>query len=581
VLPASALVTSTIVVLLIAAQAPTADAPKPEAKSSAEAKPSEEGFPVTSELVVAKCSACHKKDEKGNLSRISWMRSTPEGWQQAIKRMVRLNNVPLTPEEARQIVRYLSTSHGLAPEEARPALYEVERRMIDETIPDESLKQACVICHSHGRAMSWRRTREEWNLLINMHVGYFPVTEFQGFRRFPPPAGAPPPPPGTDTRDNADKAVDWLTKNYPLRTPQWTAWQAAMRAPRLAGRWLITGAQTGRGRVVGEMVVEPAASPDEFTTRVTMRYLKDGRAVTASGRSIVYTGYAWRGRLENAARGSDPSDLPEARQVMLVSRDQSEMDGRWFWGAYDEFGFDVTLRRAGSNPLVFGVDRQALRAGATGQRVRIYGDNLPTALRAEDIDFGLGVTVRRLIDSSSSEATVEVDVDAAAIAGRRDVAVRGAVATSATAVFDKIDYLKVTPEAALARLGGNSHPKGYQLFEVSAFHRGADGKPKTADDVDLGTVDVEWSVEEFLAVYGDDDKDFVGTLSPAGLFTPAHEGPNPKRKFSRNNYGDVWVVGTMRGGEQVSRDGKPLLGRGHLVVTIPLYVRWDTPEVSQ
>ncbi len=581
--PSHALALSSLSILILAGQAPPADAPKPaEAKPAAEAKPSEEGFPVTSDLVVAKCVACHKKDDKGNLSRISWIRSTPEGWQQAIKRMVRLNNVQLTPDEARQIVRYLSTSHGLAPEEARPAMYEVERRMIDETVPDDSLKQACVICHSHGRAMSWRRTREEWNLLINMHVGYFPVTEFQGFRRFPPPAGAPPPAPGTDTRDNADKAVDWLTKNYSLRTPDWAAWQAGMRAPRLAGRWLITGAQTGRGRVVGEMVVEPApGSADEFTTRLTMRYLWDGKTVTAAGRSIVYTGYAWRGRVENVAKGADPSDLAEARQVMMVSRDQSQMDGRWFWGAYDEFGFDVTLRRAGSNPLVFGVDRQSLRAGATGQRVRIYGDNLPAGLRAEDIDFGGGVTVRRVADSSPSEATVEVDVAASAIAGKRDLAVRGAVATGATAVFDKIDYLKVTPEAALARLGGNSHPKGYQMFEAAAFHRGADGKPKTADDVNLGTVDVDWSVEEFLAVYGDDDKDFVGTLSRGGLFTPSHEGPNPKRKFSRNNYGDVWVVGTMRGGEEVSRDGKPLIGRGHLVVTIPLYVRWDTPEVSK
>ncbi len=34
-------------------------------------------------------------------------------------------------------------------------------------------------------------------------------------------------------------------------------------------------------------------------------------------------------------------------------------------------------------------------------------------------------------------------------------------------------------------------------------------------------------------MYGDDDKDFVGTLSPTGLFTPALDGPNPKRKFSQ------------------------------------------------
>src|SRR5215831_5934823 len=51
----------------------------------------EEGFPVTNQLVIEKCGTCHKKDDKGQLSRISWERTTPEGWEEAIKRMVRLN----------------------------------------------------------------------------------------------------------------------------------------------------------------------------------------------------------------------------------------------------------------------------------------------------------------------------------------------------------------------------------------------------------------------------------------------------------------------------------------------------------
>src|SRR5262249_40690824 len=92
-------------------------------------EPPEEGIPVTDKLTIEKCSSCHKRDEKGNLTRISWERTTPEGWQQAIKRMVRLNGLALTPEEARSIVRYLSTNHGLAPEEAKPVMYQVERRM--------------------------------------------------------------------------------------------------------------------------------------------------------------------------------------------------------------------------------------------------------------------------------------------------------------------------------------------------------------------------------------------------------------------------------------------------------------------
>ncbi len=80
----------------------------------------EEGIPVTSALVVSKCGTCHAKDAKGNLARISWERTTPEGWEEALKRMVRLNGLTITPQEARSVVKYLATYHGLAPEEARP-----------------------------------------------------------------------------------------------------------------------------------------------------------------------------------------------------------------------------------------------------------------------------------------------------------------------------------------------------------------------------------------------------------------------------------------------------------------------------
>ena len=60
----------------------------------------EDGFPVTDPLVISKCGACHQPDAKGNLSRISWMRTTPEGWEEAIKRMVRLNGLSLESDDA-------------------------------------------------------------------------------------------------------------------------------------------------------------------------------------------------------------------------------------------------------------------------------------------------------------------------------------------------------------------------------------------------------------------------------------------------------------------------------------------------
>src|SRR5215831_4195545 len=121
-----------------------------------------EGIPVTNPLAIEKCGTCHTKDDKGNLSRISWERTTPEGWEEAIKRMVRLNGLELTPAAARPILKYLSTYHGLAPEEAKPVMYMAEQRIVDESIPNETIRSTCMICHALGRAFSWRRTKEEW-----------------------------------------------------------------------------------------------------------------------------------------------------------------------------------------------------------------------------------------------------------------------------------------------------------------------------------------------------------------------------------------------------------------------------------
>src|SRR5579863_341062 len=101
---------------------------------AAQEKPPEKeiGIPVRDELTVKRCGTCHRADSSGNLTRISFVRTTPEGWQQAIKRMVRLNGLRLTPEEARHIVQYLSQRHGLAPEEAASTDWYWQKRAVDE-----------------------------------------------------------------------------------------------------------------------------------------------------------------------------------------------------------------------------------------------------------------------------------------------------------------------------------------------------------------------------------------------------------------------------------------------------------------
>ena len=400
----------------------------------------EDGIPITDPVVIKACGTCHQPDAKKQLSRISFQRNTPEGWQTTIQRMAALNGLRIDAPTAREVVKYLSNHLGLAPEEARPAAFEVERRLIDyRYTASEDAEGVCNRCHSLGRVISQRRTREEWNLLIAMHRGWYPLVDNQAFRRGgpaprdPSPDGRPP-----DTRHPVEKAVEHLSQAFPLKTPEWTAWSATMRPARLEGTWAVSATAVGKGPAYGRMVVKPTApGSDEFTTDITLIYARTGERVTRTGQAIVYTGFQWRGRSSEA--GKDDSAL---REVMFVDRDWRTIDGRWFTGGYDEVGLDVKLERVGGEMRVLGTDRTALRAGATAQPLKIYGANLPASLRPADIDLGSGIIVTGVANATADEATITVDVTPAAAPGARDLFVAGASRAKALAVFDSVDALQ-------------------------------------------------------------------------------------------------------------------------------------------
>jgi quinohemoprotein amine dehydrogenase len=558
------------------AQTPPVQTPPATEKPAPAAKPADtdEGIPITNPLVKSVCGACHKTDEKGLMSRISYRRTTPEGWQETIRRMVTLNKLEMQPAEAREIVRYLSDTLGLAPEEAKPGSFEVERRLIDYKYEgDKDTGTTCSHCHSMGRVILQRRTEAEWNLVLAMHRGYYPLVDFQAFRRSGPPSREPGPdgrPP--DNRHPMDKALAHLKSAFPFTTPEWSSWSATMRVPRLDGAWAITGYEPGAGPVYGRATIKAGAAAGEFTTEIAYTYARSGRTVTRTGRTIIYTGFQWRGR---STVGQD--DATSLREVMAVDRDWQAVSGRWFAGSYDERGLDVRLVRIGRETVVSGLDRASIRKGASRETVRLYGANLPTTVAARDVDFGRGVTVTRVASATPEVLSVEVDVTADAPVGVHDVFVAGVASRTAVAVYDKIDAVKVAPAWNMARVGGAVFPKMFAQFEAIAFSNGPDGKPDTEDDLNLGPVEASWTIEEYAATYDDDDRKFVGEVAnTTGLFTPALDGPNPNRSGNRNNVGDVWVVATHK-----PATGEPLRGRAHLVVTVPLYMRWDFFTLSE
>jgi quinohemoprotein amine dehydrogenase len=549
--------------------------PGEKAKSAAPVAKPEEGIAIANATVQKACAPCHTVDDKQQISRISFRRNTPEGWQETMRRMVALNGLRIDPATAREVVKYLSHNLGLAPEEARPAAFEAERRIIDyKYTASADAEGVCNKCHSLGRVISQRRTREEWNLLIAMHRGWYPLVDNQAFRR-PGPAPRDPSPDGRppDTRHPVEKAVDHLARAFPLKTAEWSAWSATMRPPRLEGTWAISGTELGKGPVYGRVTIKATAgSSDEFTTDTTLFYAQTRERVARTGQAIVYTGFQWRGRSD--ANGINDSDL---REVMFVDRDWRSIEGRWFTGAYDEIGLDIRLDRVGDQPRILGTERQSLRAGTSNQSFRIYGVNLPATLAARELDFGPGITVVSVADISADAATVTVDVASTAAIGPRDVFLAGSRAKG-PAVYDSFDAIRVTPAWAMARVGGAVFPKGLAQFEARAFDNGPDNRADTPDDIDLGVVPATWSIEEFTATYDDDDIKYVGQIdAKTGLFTPNVDGPNPARRGSRNNVGDVYAVATYTPEAVDGKAVKPLRARGHLLVTVPLYMRWEEP----
>lgn len=495
----------------------------------------EDGIPVTDAIVIAKCGSCHGRDERGNMKQISWSRTTPEQWQETIRQMIVVNGLSLTPAEARSIVKYLSTGHGLAPEEARPVMYEAERRVREETnIPDENVRHVCTKCHNFARALSWRRSPMEWKRFNDAHAAHY---------KFRP----------------SEEAVAFLSKTASLHTPEWEAWSAHTDHQDLTGRWLAVASVPGGGTYYGEMHAD-RSSDGEFTTRMELTSLNGASGVVRTGRAAVYGGSALRGRSAGAASFA-PGDLSNsAKEVLWIAPDQSSAEGRLFWGQYQEFGFDVRLQRPSSKPTLLAVDRSALKVGSKATRIRVVGENFPVSVSVADLDFGTGVIVRSLISNTTRELIAELDIAADAQPGKRDVVFRSSTLRGALAVYDRIDYLKVTPDSAMAAFSDRTHPRGYQQFEAIGYQRGPDGIPHTADDLELGPIDSAWSIQAFHAPEGS-SPDFLGSMSPAGLFTPAAANPG-------NNY-DVWAIATAR--DEKDRNGTPLSGKSFMVVTVPTY----------
>ncbi len=488
-------------------------------------------------LVNSKCASCHAAKADGGWDRISESRRTPEGWDMTVARMSYAHGVKLAKEERGAIVKYLADAYGLAPDETAAHRYIVDRTPSVVEHPENKLVgDTCARCHSYGRIAVQRRTEDDWRKLVHFHVGQFPAIEIQ--------AG------GRDRNwfeiANGEVSVE-LGKQYGFESDSWKKWKAQKPADA-SGNWRLVGHRPGVGDYEGSATIERTGA-DRYVVGMTLRYA-DGTVESAKGSAVVYSGHEWRATLKQGDR--------EVNHVMSLAAGGGELAGRWFEAGNDAIGGTMRAVRAGkgAKPVVLSAQPAMLRAG-TRTRLAINGVGLDG-----DVQVGPGVKVLKVVERSADRVVVEVEAAKDAASGPREVKVGTARAADALTLYRQIDYVKITPEHPMARVGGGggAMPKVPAQLEAVAYTAGPDGKPGSVDDVKLGAVSARWSLENLNEVAAAmQDLKYAGRIEQNGLFVPNEAGPNPERKYKTNNAGELRVTAQVEDGSRTLKASAPLI----------------------
>ncbi|MGO9991434.1 MAG: quinohemoprotein amine dehydrogenase subunit alpha [Steroidobacteraceae bacterium] len=503
------------------------------------------------ELVRTYCSGCHHENA-GQFERISSIRKTPEGWVMTLFRMRQVHGLVLADGVRESLVRYLAETQGLAPSEAAPGRFALERRPNAQDLDvGPEIGVMCGRCHSLARVALQRRDEEEWRKLANTHVGQWPSIEYSASGRdrqwFQIATG---PLPGK------------LAALYPFSTTAWTEWQKRP-ARDLSGAWVVVGRVPGGKDFYGTARIERDSGGD-YKAHYQLTDVA-GIAFDGDSKAVVYTGYEWRGRADVGDRS--------LREVYAVAADGSRIEGRWFDPDHAEEGGDWVAVREDGAARILAVLPRALRAGTTAN-VTVVGTGLGLGVGAKPglVSFGAG-TVASNVQGDAHTIHAQVKVAAEAPPGLRAVSAGGAVsgggasgADGQFAVYRQIDQLDVVPAYAIARVGGGRLAPVSAQFEAIAATRLPNGELLA-----LGPVTADWTSAPFDAeAKRTEDEKFAGHFDKRGRFLPGGAGPNAQREYSGDNVGNLAVIAQARDGDHAVE------GRGHLIVTVQ---RWNTPPI--
>lgn len=490
------------------------------------------------------CVACHRPGPDGRLTTIESIRTTPEGWLRIIKRMERSYGVTLTDQQREQAVRDLSWSSGLSPQEydelerfanqtPHPVLPEAPTGV---TLPPD-MERTCTACHRQEVFSSQRRTAESWQRVPNFHLGTWP-TLFLTHREM-----------RWDLK--AKEAATVLASMFPFQTSQWQAWKGPASEPPLLGSYLVSGRQDGYGDFQGRLEIAAGPDKDHVTIRqslqredgVKLELTGDGQVL--GGYQISFVGKQGEDKIEGTLHRPRPGDA-------LVLR----------WTAPEAPHIKASATAAAGKPLYHLSPAAVVGEGPAS--VWLYTPEADK-LELEDISAG-DLKPQSIAEREPDRVRVQFAIPDKARSGYRQVKVKGRSGELRLAVAPAVEFLKVLPDMALARLGEASNPAVGVKFEVRGYDPGPDGQRFTEDDVDLGQVDTQLFMEDYASTDWADDPAFVGKLESDGLFLPASPEPNPKR-VRRTNTGDVWICARMK--KPGSR--QPLRARTLLRVVVPDY----------
>jgi quinohemoprotein amine dehydrogenase len=503
---------------------------------------------IGKEIINSKCVACHTGNLDDGLSRISDQRKTPEGWYMTVVRMQRNQGLSLTAEEQSNVIKYLSDNQGLTPDEIKPYSYVLDKTpnfQEPETKP-ELFAEMCVRCHSEARVGLQRRTGPEWDSLIDFHVGQFISFEGQAKTR------------DRDWLGIAKKdIVPFLADKFGKNETEWASFKDSIKDYELPTQWTLHGHTPSKGDFNSKLILIKDTDSNYYV-KMSGIY-ENGTRFEGKGKAISYA--------KSELRVSLDIDGIKYRQILHINPKTSVIEGRMFEVLHTENGSVLNGVAINTKEVsIVGIYPNVLKAGET-TKIIIIGNNLTS-----EIELGKNIEISKILKDSTYEIVLEVSVDEDVKLSTNSIKVAKKEFKDALTTYEKIDYLKVTPDYAIARTGGNDTTdaiqKEFTTFEAYGYSVGKDGKKDTEDDIRLKVLPAIWNMKPYdeQAI---EDKDiwYAGSINRyTGVFTPSEAGPNPVRKLMANNVGNLTITATYIDDEQ------KLEADSHLIVSVPKFI---------